>query len=137
MTSRQLTVGAALLCGALGLARESEPRAWRPLLAEAPAEAQAAVNPYEGNADAVRAGRKLYAQHCAECHGADARGTPRAPALVNSSLELTRAGRVFWVLTNGDRRGGMPSWSRLPVARRWQIVSFLKTVNPAPTPDRP
>ena len=139
MNWRQLAVGVALLCSALGFARAGEPRAWRPLLAEAPAEAQAAVNPYEGNPDAVRAGRKLYARHCAECHGDHARGTRRAPTLVSSSLgvQLTRSGGLFWVLTNGERRGGMPSWSRLPEARRWQIVSFLKAVNAAPTPELP
>ena len=36
------------------------------------------------------------------------------------------AGVLFWYLTNGDLRAGMPSWSRLPEAQRWQIATFLK-----------
>ena len=33
-----------------------------------------------------------------------------------------------WLLTNGSMKNGMPSWSRLPEQQRWQIVSFLKSL---------
>ena len=38
-------------------------------------------------------------------------------------------GAVFWYLTNGDLRRGMPAWSRLPEARRWQLEAFLRTLS--------
>jgi mono/diheme cytochrome c family protein len=131
MRARALTLGAVLVSAALSFARESDPKPLQPRLAGAPVGAQAAVNPYEGDAEAVRAGRKLYARHCAECHAEDARGTLRAPALISPSLRLAPSGALFRVLTNGNRRAGMPSWSRLPDARRWQIVAFLKSANVA------
>jgi len=37
------------------------------------------------------------------------------------------AGEIEWFLRNGRMRTGMPSWSGLPEARRWQIVSFLQS----------
>jgi hypothetical protein len=36
---------------------------------------------------------------------------------------------LFNFLTNGDLRHGMPSWSRLPEQRRWQIVTYLKSLD--------
>jgi copper transport protein len=97
------------------------------LWAQAPPSARARVNPYAGSADAVQAGRKLVARHCAECHGPDGHGGRNAPPLATDEVRAAGAGELFWVLTNGHLGAGMPSWSRLPEARRWQIVSFLKS----------
>jgi mono/diheme cytochrome c family protein len=106
-------------------------------LASAPASANAAANPYEGDAQAVGAGRKLFGRHCAECHGENSEGTARAPALLSQAVRLASPGDLFWVLTNGNRRAGMPSWSRLPDARRWQIVAFLKSLGAPQAPHQP
>ena len=43
-------------------------------LAKAPRKAAARRNPLESDPDAVAAGSKLFAQHCAECHGDMAEG---------------------------------------------------------------
>ncbi len=129
-----LTLGAALLLTVLASAEDG---IWRPAgLSAAPASVHATRNPYEGDPDAPRAGRKLFLRHCAPCHGADARGTPSGPALT-LAVQGVAPGDVFWYLTNGNRRAGMPSWSRLPEPRRWQIVAFLKTLGTARTPDDP
>jgi mono/diheme cytochrome c family protein len=122
MKRRVLTVGAALLCAGLTSARDGDP---------------GSRNPYEGNAEAARAGRKLFGRHCAECHGADARGAREVPGLMTSRVRRAPAGGLFWFLTNGNRGAGMPSWSRLPAARRWQIVTFLKSPDAAATVDSP
>jgi len=37
------------------------------------------------------------------------------------------AGALFWFLY-GNLKHGMPSWSRLPDERRWQLVSYLKSL---------
>jgi len=103
-----------------------------PSWTKAPSSAQARANPYEGNADAVRAGRKLVARHCASCHGEDGHDGRSAPPLDTVAVRRAAAGDLFWLLTNGDLRAGMPSWSNLPDARRWQIVAFLKSSDPPP-----
>jgi hypothetical protein len=37
-------------------------------------------------------------------------------------------GAIFWLITNGVSRRGMPVWSKLPEAQRWQIVKFIKSL---------
>jgi mono/diheme cytochrome c family protein len=80
------------------------------------------------DAVAATAGRKLFEQHCAACHGIDATGTRRAPSLQSADLQATDAEWIFHFITNGDLRNGMPSWSRLPEERRWQIVAYIKSL---------
>jgi mono/diheme cytochrome c family protein len=76
----------------------------------------------------VRAGAKLYAQHCASCHGANADGGARAPSLHRQAVqEMPDAGLVRF-LTDGDLPKGMPSWSRLPEERRWQLARYIKSL---------
>ena len=130
LTFTMAALGAALLVRAEARAADSatEARSWT----KAPSSAQARANPYGGNADAVRAGRKLVARHCASCHGEDGHGGRSAPPLDTAAVRRAAAGDLFWLLTNGDLRAGMPSWSSLPDARRWQIVAYLQSVEPAP-----
>jgi mono/diheme cytochrome c family protein len=74
------------------------------------------------------AGRKLFARHCAECHGDDGRGRS-GPSLVTERVRDAAPGQLFWVVTNGDLPAGMPAWSHLPEPRRWQIVAYLNAIN--------
>ena len=76
----------------------------------------------------VMAGRKLFSQHCAACHGDDAQGTSRAPSLHTSSVQLRSDDALLQFLTDGDLRKGMPSWSRLPEERRVQLTRYLKSL---------
>jgi cytochrome c oxidase cbb3-type subunit 2 len=96
-------------------------------LRDAPAKARARLNPMESEPDAVAAGGKLFGEHCAECHGKKAEGTRRAPSLLRQEMQQATPGAIFWVLTNGVVRRGMPDWSKLPEPERWQIVTFLKS----------
>lgn len=97
-------------------------------LARAPEKARAKRNPFEDDPDAVAAGRKLFQQHCAECHGMNAEGRRKAPSLADREVQEATPGTLFWILTNGIVRRGMPDWSKLPEPQRWQIVSFLKSL---------
>jgi len=99
-----------------------------PAIAKAPAETVAWQNPYQGQRDAILAGEKLYRQHCAECHGDDARGRGHSANLRSPSVQNAAPGELVWLLTNGNLRKGMPSWSGLPAQRRWQIVTYLKSL---------
>jgi mono/diheme cytochrome c family protein len=100
-------------------------------LAKAPKKAAARRNPLERDPDAVAAGRRLFALHCAECHGEMAEGGRKGPSLLADEVQRSTPGTLFWILTNGVVRRGMPVWSKLPEPQRWQIVSYLKSLTPA------
>jgi len=40
-------------------------------------------------------------------------------------------GALFWKITNGNLGRGMPSFSALPEAQRWQLVLFLRRLTGA------
>jgi glucose/arabinose dehydrogenase len=98
----------------------------------APASAQATKNPYEGDAAATQAGKRLYARNCLACHGKLGKGTGNVPSLVGGKLDSVTPGEVFWFITRGDKDNGMPSWAQLPVKQRWQIVTYVKAMEAAP-----
>ncbi|HLJ89796.1 MAG TPA: cytochrome c [Candidatus Angelobacter sp.] len=85
-------------------------------------------NPFEGNSDAVAAGSKLFQQNCAQCHGGEASGRGKKPSLRTDRVRMATPGELEWLLKNGSLKYGMPSWSRLPEQQRWQIVSYLKSL---------
>ena len=97
-------------------------------IAHAPSKARERRNPYEGQPDSVAAGEKLYRQHCAECHGDDARGIGHAADLHSTGVQNATPGELAWFLRNGNLAHGMPSWSGLPEPRRWQLVSYIRTL---------
>jgi mono/diheme cytochrome c family protein len=97
-------------------------------LSKAPRKAQLLQNPFSGQAMAVAAGRKLYDDHCAQCHGADGRGRDRAIDLHSPAIQSAPDGILFWALRNGRIRKGMPSWASLPDQQLWQMVTYLKTL---------
>jgi len=102
-------------------------------LANVPEKARIRRNPLAGDPDAALAGKKLFEQHCAECHGEAAeggKGGKKGPSLRAVEVQNATPGTLFWVLTNGVVRRGMPVWSKLPEPQRWQIVRFLKTLRP-------
>jgi mono/diheme cytochrome c family protein len=103
-------------------------------LLKAPGKAVARRNPLENDPDAVAAGDKLFAMHCAECHGDMAQGGRKAPSLLAGEVQQATPGALFWLLTNGVVRRGMPVWSKLPEPQRWQIVSYIKSLSAAPVP---
>lgn len=98
-------------------------------LSKAPPAALSRQNPFEGQPEAIAAGHKLFVEHCAQCHGLDARGRERAADLHSAVVEDAPPGVLFWALRNGRIRKGMPSWSSLPNQQLWQIVSYLKTLH--------
>src|SRR5215472_5222418 len=119
-----------LIClSAAGFGQKTPSQKYESPLLKAPAEAAARQNPYAGNPDAILAGKKLFRHHCDECHGVNAEGTRRAPPLITPWVQGAEPGTIFWLLTNGNLKRGMPSWSELPPQRRWQIVTYLKSLS--------
>lgn len=122
-----------LICGStLGRKKPPKTEELGKELSKAPAAVDSLKNPYEGQADALLAGEKLYKRHCAECHGSDARGREKAPDLHLPVIQLASPGRLFWFLKNGNLKDGMPSWSGLPDQQRWQLVRYLQTLPSSP-----
>ncbi len=107
-------------------------RADSPDFHHAPLSAASLENPYRGEASAAQAGGKLYATHCAACHGRSAEGTGNIPTLAHGLVQNVPDGEVFWFITQGSRSGAMPSWASLPEPQRWQLVTYLKTLVNAP-----
>jgi len=93
----------------------------------APASETVKVNPLAGQSDAVAGGGKLYRERCSTCHGDDASGTPHAPGLTKASVQKQTDGALFWKISSGNTRAGMPPFSFLPRVQRWQLVLFLRT----------
>jgi mono/diheme cytochrome c family protein len=121
---------ACLLAGPLLMAARdggSQTGGW---LAKVPDGERSRVNPVAGQQDAIAAGRVLYQDRCAQCHGANAEGRGKRPPLRSARVAGASDGELFWLLTNGYR--GMPRWSRLPEPERWQIVAYLRNLQARP-----
>jgi len=105
-------------------------------LAKVPAKAAGRHNPLEADPEAAAAGAKLFELHCAECHGANADGGKKGPSLRAQEVQQATPGTLFWLLTNGVVRKGMPVWSRLPEPQRWQLVSYIKSLGLSQAPPK-
>ena len=87
------------------------------------------TNPLANRPDTISAGAHLYRDHCQSCHMPDAQGDGhKRPGLRSEHIRTATDGDLEWFLRQGDLRHGMPSWSGLPEAQRWQIVSYLKSL---------
>ena len=107
-------------------------------LRKVPTADRVRVNPYAGQPQAAHAGALLFADHCAQCHGADALGRRGHPSLRSDEVRQATDGDLAWVLRNGVLWKGMPSWSVLPELERWQIITYLRSLQPEPVrPERP
>ena len=121
---RMMTASALLALSAVCFAKANG--AW---LRGVPQADRARVNPYAGQADAVAAGRNLFAANCAHCHGENAEGKGSRPSLKSERLKNATDGEIAWLLKNGEVFKGMPRWAGLPEQERWQIVAFIRSLN--------
>ena len=99
-----------------------------------PDEDRLRTNPFAHRPQAEAAGKALFQENCAKCHGADANGRiqpPPRPSLRSSRIRHATDGELSWMLRNGDPYKGMPQWSSLPEQQRWQIIAYLRTLPPA------
>jgi glucose/arabinose dehydrogenase len=97
----------------------------------APLSADDVRNPFATQANAIDAGKALYAEHCAACHGASAQGSGNVPALTGAKVKHASPGALFWFISKGDVDDGMPAWNTLPEQQRWNLVSFVQSLGAA------
>ncbi len=94
-----------------------------------PAKDHARLNPLAGKSEAIAAGALLYRDHCLQCHQANAQGDGRKrPSLRSEGIRAASDGDLEWFLRQGDLRHGMPTWSSLPRAQRWQLIAYLRSI---------
>ena len=119
------------LCAAQSKPEKTGPASDYSELEKAPAKYRAKANPLAKDKDSIPAGKILFEEHCAECHGETASGTKKAPSLRAQEIQTAAPGSLFWILSNGIVRKGMPVWSKLPEPQRWQLVAFIQSLGPA------
>lgn len=94
-----------------------------------PRDTIAIRNPYEGNADAIATGAKLYvAYNCVDCHGADGSGA-MAPAFVDGRWHFGGSPAAVYESIFQGRPDGMPAWGglidRLAI---WRLVTYVRSL---------
>jgi len=95
-----------------------------------PARDRERINPFHGQPEAIDAGRRVFADHCAQCHGQNAEGKKKHPSLRSSRVQREATeGDLHWLLVNGNMRKGMPSWSKLGDPQIWQVISYVKSLH--------
>lgn len=93
-----------------------------------PPEAVSKPNPLAGQPELAGGGRKLFQRNCAQCHGEKGQGLKNAADLQLPVVQQQSDGALFWKITNGNPRRGMPSFSGIPELQRWQLVLYLRTL---------
>jgi len=107
-----------LLCAADGI--------W---LARVPDKDRQKQNPYHVSLMPSQPDATCSLTTAASCHGEKAEGRGKKPSLRTFTVQQGASeGELHWLLVNGSLGRGMPSWSKLPDAQRWQLVAYLKSL---------
>lgn len=100
-----------------------------------PFEAENVRNPVAVNPETLETGRVIYMQSCALCHGADGHGqTTLGQAMYPPAMDLTSPhvqhwddGEMYWIIQNGARLTGMPSWKgTISSQDTWKLVHYIR-----------
>lgn len=99
-------------------------------------------NPVPANAASIEAGKKLYGDLCAACHGDTGKGDGAMAAFTGDPApsDLTDAewkhgasdGEVFLSIRDGIEGTGMKDFKDLKPEDIWNMVNFLKSLAPKP-----
>jgi copper transport protein len=98
-------------------------------------------SPVPATAENIAAGKEIYLNSCAVCHGPQGKGNgPLAATLNPRPVDLTvharlhTEGELFYWITNGISGTAMPKWQdQLTDMQRWQVVDYVRTL-PLVTP---
>jgi len=124
-----------LVGAAVAWAVPQEKKGWT-----APEEAKELRNPVPPTEAALHAGKDLYLDKCAQCHGQGGKGDGPMAAMSavqpgdftdsHMSSEMTD-GEIFWKISEG--RPPMLSFKKqLTEEQRWQLVDYLRSFAPKP-----
>jgi PQQ-dependent dehydrogenase (methanol/ethanol family) len=74
--------------------------------------------------------QEVFASHCTGCHGEEARGTGKGPALaMNPRVAEQSADQLREYLQHGNPAAGMPAFADLPARDLQTLARFLKHLN--------
>lgn len=105
-----------------------------------PLEARKEKNPLQPDLAVIEEGMKLYEQSCSMCHGTDGTSTtPIGRGLYPPAMDLTSPhvkswadSELFWIVQNGVRFTGMPSWNGiLNDDQTWKVVLAIRDLEKA------
>jgi mono/diheme cytochrome c family protein len=99
-----------------------------------PASSKRLKNPLAANEENIAAGRALYNQNCASCHGTDGKSRTKVAAamkvrptnLTGGMMKSRKDGDIYWVITNGITGSGMPPFKKLTANQRWQVTLYVR-----------
>lgn len=95
-----------------------------------PEKASQRQNPLLDKPDLAAGGRKIFERNCVQCHGDKAHERKNnAPDLASSAVQQESDGALFWRISSGNARKGMPSFTSLPEAQRWQLVLYIRSMS--------
>ena len=84
------------------------------------------LNELSGNAAALSAGRNLFVNNCAACHGSDGRGARSYPNLTDSEWNWGGTAEQIRATILGGRTGVMPAFAALPDETRQALVEYVQ-----------
>jgi len=123
--------GIALVAAAAAAAALADGTPWI-----APPEAAALRNPVAASPLSWQHGGRLFARHCAVCHGEGGKGDgPESGELKTRPADLTDSrrvgkmpdGEIFWKISHG--RDPMPPFNRiLPDQAIWHLTNFVRSL---------
>ncbi len=102
----------------------------------APASADKMKNPYKGIEKSTLAGKQLYGQFCAICHGKKGKGDgvagmalkPRPSNFTKDIVQKQTDGAIYWKMTEG--KAPMAAYKEtLTEKQRWQLVNFIRSLD--------
>jgi mono/diheme cytochrome c family protein len=130
MQFKKVTIVMTLLVVSIGIMSMQQPKPW-----PVPDAAAKVKNPVKSNAESVAAGKTLWQQNCASCHGKTGKGDgSKAAQLKTPMVDFSTAefqsmtdGGIFYKTSEG--RGDMPSFKKkIPEAMDiWDIVNYTRT----------
>jgi mono/diheme cytochrome c family protein len=136
-----LGVISAMLCALLvGCTADKQPSKEETTLANAakdvviPLEAGKMKNPLPETDEVLSQGQQVFLGSCALCHGTDGRAEtnigrnmyPPAMDLNSAHVQHWSDGELFWIIQNGVRLTGMPSWkSSVSNDDTWKLARFI------------
>jgi mono/diheme cytochrome c family protein len=124
-----------------GLSARARPSAMEEMLARnawhlsIPSDARAMSNPLAASAENLKDARLHFADHCAICHANDGSGDapfgrglyPKPPDLRQPETQKRSDGELFWIIENGVRFTGMPSFASEGMSDdSWKLVVFIR-----------
>lgn len=99
-------------------------------------EAQKLKNPEADNTETIEAGKKLYARHCASCHGPNGKGDGGMALSGGEPSDLTDEkwdygstdGEIFVAIRDGVSSDMLAYKDKLNEKQIWQVVTFLRSL---------